>query len=240
MIATLQEEFVCSWLLAKDLEAIAERAADPDLTELGRKVRANYGYPVDSVLLSADLEVVGHVNVNQPAATAPDGYLAFLRRGLAKAGRELAIAPASARAPATAARSGATHRGPVSLPSVVLTREAPSASVLDLFRRGGIGEFSMKFLSIDSAAFAEGGTLELEVSIDSGSADGRFQICIETPDVPGAMAPARELEVAAGTTGRVEYVFAKGVRLGLAVHPGTNANEGDMNAFLATLTVRER
>ena len=235
MIATLQEEFVCSWLLAKDLEAIAARAGDPDLTELCQKIRANYGYPVDSVLLSADLEVVGHLNVNEPAATDPDGYLAFLRRGLVAAGREPSAEPVAAHDE----QHRASRRGPASLPPMKLTREAPSASVLDLFRKGGLGEFSMMFLSIDHTAFEQGGTLTLELRVGSGAADGRFEICTTTPDAPNAMTPTKSVVVPAGESRRVDFPFAAGVRVGLAVNPGDDAAVGDMNAFLATLTIRE-
>jgi hypothetical protein len=253
VIAMLQQEFVCCWLLAKDLEAVAARAGDPEIGELCRKIRANYGYPVDSVLLSADLEVVGHLNVEEPAAPDPDGYLAFLRRGLAKAGLAAAAPEPEAGSAATTATNpavraavatlAATHqaadRHAPETPPVVLTRETPSASVLDVIRKGGFGEISFRFLSIDTAAFDRGGTIEVEVRVGGNAADGRFELCSSTPDAPNSMSPIRTLDVAPGETRRVEFRFAPGTRLGLAIKPGARANAGDMNAFLVKLSVLE-
>ena len=56
MIAELRANFVNVWLLAKDLGAIAERSADPDVAKLCDLIRANYDYPVDCVLISAAAE----------------------------------------------------------------------------------------------------------------------------------------------------------------------------------------
>ena len=91
-MATLRDEFVNAWVLAKELEGIAARSDDEDVALLCSRVREHYDYPVDSVLLAPDLRVLGHVNVHEPAGRDPALYLAFLRAGLAAARSESAPA----------------------------------------------------------------------------------------------------------------------------------------------------
>jgi hypothetical protein len=242
VVELLQRGFVNAWVLAKDLDAIAARAGAGDVAKVCELVQANYGYPVDSVLLGADLAVHGHVNVHDAAGHDPRAYLAFLRRGLAAAGRLApdATAPAAARA--------APKRGAAAPKPLVVTPAAPAASLLDAFRARGFGEPSMAFVTVDATAFADGGVLELEVRVGSGAAAGRFEICAPVADdpetgapAPRAMRPVATLpSVARETTATLRHEFAKGGRFGLAIMPATGTEEGDGNAFVATVTVRAR
>ena len=231
MIAKLRADFVNVWLLAKDLDGIAARANDPDVAELCKQIKANYGYPVDSVLIAPDAKVVGHRNVHEPAAMDPRAYLAFLQRGLAAArGTPEPAAAASRPAPPPAGARGTRP--------LVVTPEAPTVTVLDVVRRAGLGEPGMKFFSIDATAFAGGGTVELHVRVGSGTATGTFELCAP---MQGGMAPVRSADkVAPGATATVTYEFAAGTRLGLAAKSGPGGAAGDTNAFLATITVRAR
>lgn len=146
----LASEFVNAWVLAKDLDVLAQRSGDEDVAELCARLKENYAYPVDSVLVTPALEVVGHVNVNQAAALFPDLYAKFLRRGLAAArGEELPPEPES--------ESGA--RPP---PAVRLTPEEPEGTLLDLVRVAKSGSFEMRFFALDASAFPG----PIEVSID--------------------------------------------------------------------------
>lgn len=219
-------------MLAKELEGIAKRSGDPDLAKLCGLVRANYAYPVDSVLIAADLDVVGHVNVQEPRAQGPRGYLAFLREGLAKARGE--------PIPEEQAEPAHDHGRGASIPApVTLTPEAPSGSVLDLVRRGaGPG---IRFYSIDVSAFDGAIELELEVRVGGGDLAGRFELCAAPADDPSLFAPVAALaKVAPGSTERVAHAFEEGAHVGLAVMPAHGATEGELSAFLATLRVRAR
>jgi hypothetical protein len=206
-------------------------------------VQANYAYPVDSVVIGADLAVHGHVNVNDAGGFDPDAYLAFLRRGLAAAGR------LAAKAATPADDKPAVRKPKAAAPKpLVVTPAQPSASLLDTFRARGFGEPSMAFVTVDATAFAGGGVLELEVRVGSGAAAGKFEICAPVADDPATGAPAPRAmrpvatlpSVARETTAKVAYAFAKGDRFGLAIMPAAGTAEGDGNAFVATVTVRAR
>jgi hypothetical protein len=236
VIAALRKGFVNTWLLAKDLDGIAARSKDPDLARLCKLIKDNYGYPVDSVLIGADLRVLGHVNVHEDRAMVPGSYLGFLRDGLAAARGE---APASRAVAAKAAEVAADGPGhPRAIRAVTLTPEKPTGSVLDVIHRRRFGEMSMAFFPIDASAFTDGGTIEIAVRVGGGSASGKFELCTA---VPGGMAPAETLEkVKPGGTATMTHEFTKGARFGLAAMPGAGSNEGEPNAFLATITVRKR
>jgi hypothetical protein len=241
VVALLQREFVNAWVLAKDLDAIAARAGTDDVAAVCKLVLANYGYPVDSVVLGADLAVHGHVNVHDQAGFDPDAYGTFLRRGLAAAGRIAAVPGAAGDAKPPPKPAGA-RRAPL-----VLTPERPTASVLDTLRATARGQPSMAFVTVDTSAFAGGGVLELEVRVGSGVAAGKFEICAPADAPAGggpaarAMRPVESLpSVARETTARITHAFAQGGMLGIAIMPAAGTAEGDGNAFLATVTVRAR
>ena len=236
----LRADFVNSWVLAKDLEPLAARS-DGDLAGLCKLLKANYGYPVDSVLVGADLTVRGHVNVHDETAGDPGDYVAFLRKGLAAAGRTATAVAADK----PAARAPARHKGAPVLP-LTLTPDRPTASHLDTFTARGFGQVSMSFLSIDTTAFADGGTIEVDVRVGSGAASGRFELCAVVDDTNGKtrsrfMQPVKQLPaVARETTQKLVHEFAKGDKFGLAVMPAPGTGEGETNAFLATVTIRKR
>lgn len=231
MLATLRGEFVNCWLLAKDLEALAAAADDPDVKELCALVRENYGYPVDSVLIGPDLAVHGHLNVNAPEAMDPTSYLAFLRRGLAATHGDsapLATVPAPAH----------TAQFP---PPVRMTPTEPRRTHLDVIRRRGFGQASMRFITLDASAFTGPGKLEVTVNLGSAEASGRFELCAAPPDRPEMMQPVQTLEaLAPGTSGTLSLEFERGALFVLTAMPASTALEGDTNAFQATVTVCSR
>lgn len=235
----LRADFVNCWMLAKELEPLAARS-DEDLAKLCKLLKANYGYPVDSVLVDADLTVRGHVNAHDENGDDPASYVAFLRKGLADAGRT-----ATAVATEAAAGAAARHKDVPFLP-LTLTPERPTTSHLDTFTARGFGQVSMSFLSIDATAFTDGGTLEVEVRVGSGNASGRVELCAPAEQLRGNvksrfMQPVQEgVTVARETTQKLVYEFAKGDHFGLAVKPAPGTSEGETNAFLATVTIRKR
>ena len=233
VLATLQRDFVNVWLLAKDLDGIAARSGDPDVATLCARIREHYDYPVDSVVITPDLRVVGHVNAHAERARSPEGYLGFLREALARArGEEPPALPAVRQeAERTAA---ARERAPV-----VLTRAKPSDSVLDTIRHGGFADPAVFFVAIDVTAFRDGGVIEVAVRVGTGTAAGQFELCAAPPGQPQAMRPVESLpSLEPGTEGTLRHRFEAGATLGLVAMPAGGAIEGEGNAFLATITVR--
>ena len=80
MIATLQEHFVNSWVLAQDLPEIASRAKSENLREWARKSHGKYKYPVDSQVFSYAGELLDHVGANED--TSDQRYLELLKIAL--------------------------------------------------------------------------------------------------------------------------------------------------------------
>lgn len=234
MLATLREGFVNCWLLAKDLETIAALSEDPELGQLCKLIRENYEYPVDSVLITPDLRVVGHVNVNSLEALDPGHYRTFLRRGLATArGEEFVPEPEVADE-----GRGEKKRLPRSL---TLTPGAPTDSLLEVIQCTGPGKNGFTYYRIDATAFAGGGTLEIEVRLGNASASGKFELCAARDAERQLFGPVQTIQsLAPGGSDRFTLEFASGAPFGLAVMTAAGAEAGDVNAFLATVTVRGR
>jgi hypothetical protein len=244
VLALLRQEFVNCWVLAKDLDAIAARDGTADVTTLCQRIQENYAYPVDSVLVGADLRVLGHVNAHDvgddPRVTASAQYVQFLRDGLGAAGR---------RVPATVADGGAAPEKRRAAPRVVVKPEQPGASLLDVVRCRGFGQSSLAYHELDVSAFVDGGVLEVEVRVGREAMAVTFELCaaVELPaEDPVTKKPLVTMEavqsatVASDGTGKLVHTFGKGDRLGLMVKPGAGGSEGDANAFFVTVKVRRR
>jgi hypothetical protein len=229
VIATLSNDFVNAWVLAKELEPMAQRAGDEDLAELCATLKENYSYPVDSVLVTPALEVVGQVSVNEPPAFLPELYAHFLARGLATArGEEPPPAPEE-------------ETGSASPPPVRLTPSEPEGTVLDLVVVASSGSHEMRFFALDASAFD--GPVELSVEVRLGTADaaGTFELCAAYPDMPEMMSPVETLaRLEPGKVGTLSHAFERGALFGLVVKGAEGETEGATNAFLATVRARAR
>ncbi len=234
MLTVLREGFVNSWVLAKELPAIAERDGSPEMKQLCALVQENYAYPVDSVLIDPDLRVLGHINVHDVYGASP--YLRFLQRGLAAAKRPEIVLPAPARSD--------DNKPPRVLK---LTPEQPGTELLEVLTVHGFGKSSFRYQPIDASAFPNGGVLEIEVRLGSAPLGAKFELCapIETSPTAngGAMlqstGPVQGQALASGGRCTLTHTFRSGAHLALAVRPllGT---EGDTNAWFATIRVRPR
>lgn len=234
MVAVLRRDFVNAWVLAKDLDAIAARDGSADLATVCAAIEENYGYPVDSVVITPDLRVVGHQNVNEPGAFDPVDYLAFLRASLARARGE--SVPDEEHAPDPAGAGWARPRR-----TLTLTAEQPRASLLELFRSADPDRPAIAFFPIDATAAAEGDRLEVSVRVGDARPAGRFELCATTPGRPGEMTPVETLaEVAPGETATMVHELERGALFGLAAMAAAGAEPGEANAFLATVTLHPR
>jgi hypothetical protein len=250
VISLLKNEFINAWILAKDIDSTAQNSVDADFKAVCGLIKENYDYPVDSVIISAERRLAGHINVHEPEAMTPEGYLSFLKRGLKDAGRDVrgdssSSVPQTPQSPETALQANADFS--TSSP-VTLTPEKPMGTVLDVIRRHGFGKMSMGFYSIDASAFADGGLLDITVEVGKQNLGGQFELCVMAPAEPKAergeqvtnmyMQPVKSFRVATGQTKSLQYEFKEGGMFGLAAIPDANGNEGVVNAFHATITVR--
>ncbi len=83
MIEVLNRGFVSAWILAKDLPSLAEQSEDPDLKRLCALLQQHYTYPVDSILVSPALEVIGQMDVTVAMSLSAPSYAAFIEKSLA-------------------------------------------------------------------------------------------------------------------------------------------------------------
>ena len=244
MIATLQREYVACWLLAKDLPRIEGATDDPELQRLCRVVRENYKYPVDTVLITPNLEVVGHKNANEAMGESARDYVAFLRRGAALARGE--PPPAETTEPPAADRhehdpATETEFEPQSdLRKIVLTVARPTGTLLNVVtgKGGGQSPFS-GFFEIDATACAGGGRLEIEVEVGGGKGAAVFELCSSTVDEQQnlmLMPVVKTPEVAPGGRAKIEHPLAEGAMLYLGVR-GVG-EKGATNAFRVRATLR--
>lgn len=228
MLARLREDFVTSWVLGQDLERIAAETQDPALRRLCTLLRENYGYPVDTVLVTPGLEVVGHLNANEPETLDPTHYRNSLARGLALARGEPVPAP-EVSAPAGDPASQLLRPTPT----------APTASLLDVFRTGPAGEPVLRYVTLDLSAFPEGGALELVARVGASGPAARFELCASAPGDPSVTRAERTLErLVPGESATLTLAFEPGRAYGLAVLAAPGAAAGATSAFLATVTVR--
>lgn len=222
---TLRDGFVCAWVLARELDAIAAGTDDERLQRLCALLRENYDYPVDSVLLSPDLELLGHVNARGRVLHDASAYGEWLRRA--------AAGDADAHDVFENVASAAGGLPPATL---VLGPDEPSGEVLDAVQQRPFGTPSMRFYTFDVGAFADGGEVVVEVRVGRGVAALRFELHV----LSAGDALDRLDAVEPNDTGRLRGAFAAGQRLVLLVRPGPHAVEGDGNAFVAQVRATAR
>ena len=78
VLERLERDFVCTWVLAKHLPAIAEHAEDPFVRQVAKTSHENYLYPVDSQVLSPEGELLDHVCANDHERSSAAHYLVLL------------------------------------------------------------------------------------------------------------------------------------------------------------------
>ncbi len=82
-MAQLRKDFVNAWVLALDLPELGTDVEAGDLGKLEKILRENYSYPVDSLLISPDLDVLAQLSVNEffeQGLVAYEDFLAMGRR----------------------------------------------------------------------------------------------------------------------------------------------------------------
>ena len=79
----LNREFINAWVLAKNLEPLSRQAASPEVREWTARFRADYTYPVDSIIYTPDGRKLANAPANElPKRSPHDAYLKFLHKGL--------------------------------------------------------------------------------------------------------------------------------------------------------------
>ncbi len=199
--------------------------------------------PIDSLVISSELEVMGRQDANRLHEDSRD-------RGLSEAeGYRLFLSEALA-----GKRPG--------LGRIVLTPECPSVEIMDTFQTPMIPHQDYTVVEIDTTAFEDGGTLTLDIGVGRGKAEGVFYLFDDNKDLPTEKAPEgvstsvwerQEGEVylaaldALATeavypekTERITYPFDEGELFRLCVTGSPYSAKGSHNAFNLKISVEEK
>ena len=192
----------------------------------GWKTGSKKGSPVDCFVISPDFELMGRQLVNEIGEDRErsgwrydyEYYLAFLK--------------------------GALEGKQPGLGNIVLTREHPSQSVLDLFQTSGVDCVDYTVVTIDATAFENGGTLTIDLEIGRGDSDGTFYLVNgETKFSTTEGIPKNDLLAWAwsesGETGQITHHFDRGQRFKLGAIGPSKEEEMRINAFQARISVVE-
>ncbi|MCG9126209.1 hypothetical protein JT359_01290 [Candidatus Poribacteria bacterium] len=190
----------------------------------GWKTGSKKGSPVDCLVISSTLELMGRQPANELSENIKysrhrrvEYYLTFFKKALE--GKQPGLG------------------------NIVLTPEQPSQSVLDLFRTPTVGYQDYTVVVIDTTAFENGGTLsiDLEIGREEGEAafylfDGNIELSTEEES------PKDEITSVWGEPGdthQIMYVFDQGQFFKLGVTGHWAKDEPCVNAFHAKISVEE-
>ena len=160
IIEFLNENFINTWIRNIDLRRMRDTIGFDGISPLARTIVSNKWWrgPVDTWVISPELEAIGHVAVNDylgnnrrdDGTVESENYLLFLADSLAR------------KLPG--------------LGNIVLTSEHPSHQILDVFRTPEYGHQDYTVVVIDTTAFENGGTLSIDIEVGSEKAFGAFHL----------------------------------------------------------------
>ena len=232
-IKFLNENFVNTWVLNTDMKRLRDAKgidAMPPLTQtiVGAWKRLS---PVDSLVISPALELMGRQPVNELSRyewhTRAAHYQLFLVESL------------------EGKRPGLGEKDPVALSSslnVVLDPVQPLIEVLDTFRIPETGSQDYTVVKIDATAFENGGTLTIDIQIGRTAPIGSFDLFNDnnessTEGMPeGALAHAWGIQP--GETGTIIHRFDKGQVFQLRATGGWVDEKESINAFRARISIQ--
>ena len=198
-------------------------------TIIGHKWRRG---PVDTWVISPELEAIGHVAVNdyldnnrrEDGILESENYLLFLADSL------------EGKLPGFG--------------NAVLTPEQPSQRILDVFRTPEYGHQDYTVVVIDTTAFETGGTLIIDIEVGDEKAYGSFHLLDAdhrlTFDVARKRPEEGFLEESHDTgwfdpneTGQMTHRFERGQVYKLVAMGWASNEKGSINAFHAKISVEE-
>ena len=199
--------------------------------------------PVDSLVISSELEVMGRQDANRLHEDSRD-------RGLSEAeGYRLFLSEAL-----EGKRPG--------LDRIVLTRACPSVEIMDTFQTPMVPHQAYTVVEIDTTAFA-GGTLTLDIGVGRSKAAGAFYLFDGDKDLPTEKAPegvptsawesqegevylealgalAVEWYIGPKEMGKITYPFDQGKLFRLCATGSPYSVRGSHNAFSLKISIEER
>jgi hypothetical protein len=244
VIEKLQDDFVNSWVLARDLKALAQSSANADFQKLCGLIEANYDYPVDSVLISPELQVLGHVNVNAAVPAGSHGYLAFLNgeRADASVGGDDAWVTTSTQGHSHSHDHSPAGEPLAPSPELVLSPDEPQGNLLDVVRSAPQSQVPFVLYPLDTRAFSNGGVLVIEVEVGTSECAASFELLrMDVDHIPASMySVASMADVQPGHSRTLKFAFQKGEQFHLLARAANGTLDGSVNAFRAEIQVTQK
>ena len=232
IVEFLNENFINTWTRNTELRRMRDSQGFEGMPPLARTIIGHKWRrgPVDTWVISPELEAVGHVAVNdyldnnrrEDGTLESENYLLFLAESL------------KGKLPGFG--------------NTVLTPEQPSQRILDVFRTPEYGHQDYTVIVIDTTAFERGGTLIIDIEVGDEKAYGAFHLLDAdhqlTYDAVRKRQGAIMLEKSHDIgwygpceTGQMTHRFERG-RIFKLVALGWASNEkGSINAFHARISV---
>ena len=240
IIEFLNENFINTWVPNCELgriqslrEPIAERreregktfgTTDPLAQAIikGWKTGSKKGSPVDCLVISSAFELMGRQMVNDLEKDSKrrglrehEYYLAFLKEALE--GKQPGLG------------------------NIVLSREQPSQTVVDIFQTLTMAHQDWTVVVIDATAFGNGGTLTIDIEIGREDGEGAFYLLDGDKELPRKETLPKDKITwvwgEPGDTRQIKHRFDKGQLFKLGVIGAWVREELCVNAFHAKISV---
>ena len=232
IIETLNENFVNTWILFRDL---LEIVADPDedkVTVFAKTLRKHYVGAVDIQVLNSQGEIIMHQPENQlPSRNPAQRYLTQLT-DVVKG--EVANGNTQAKTPLQENEEKSTPKPNLGSPQEKI-------EVLNVFRGPGDGYQDYTTVEIDTISFEQDGTLIIDIQVGQGEATGSFDLFAGDAELPTEGFPddalASAWDIPPDDTGQIRHPFVRGQRFKLGATGNWFCEKGSTNAFLARISV---
>ncbi|MYB92858.1 BrnA antitoxin family protein [Candidatus Poribacteria bacterium] len=193
----------------------------------GWKTGSKKGSPVDCFVISPEFELMGRLLVNEFfdyhwdkfKRRDEESYLMFLKECLE--GKQPGLG------------------------NITLNSEEPSQDVFDVFRTPTVGFQDYTVVVIDTRAFENGGTLNIDIETGRTDAEGLFYLVDGADDLPTTERVTKHMVLAMkwlepDETGQLTYRFDRGQFFKLGTTGAHSRSEkGSINAFKAKISVAE-
>ena len=232
IVEFLNENFINTWTRNTELRRMRDSQGFEGMPPLARTIIGHKWRrgPVDTWVISPELEAVGHVAVNdyldnnrrEDGTLESENYLLFLAESL------------KGKLPGFG--------------NTVLTPEQPSQRILGVFRTPEYGHQDYTVIVIDTTAFERGGTLIIDIEVGDEKAYGAFHLLDADHQLTfdavrkrqGAIMLEKSHDIGwygPCETGQMAHRFERG-RIFKLVALGWASNEkGSINAFQARISV---
>ena len=188
----------------------------------GWKTGSKKASPVDCLVISPELELMGRQPINElynesrkRGLRYTEGYLMFLVESL--------------------------EGEQPGLGNVILNNEQPLQEVLDIFRTPMVGYHDYTVVVIDARTFEDGGTLTIDIEVGRGEGAGSFFLFDGTSELSKEKVPkgtlARAWLISPGDTGQITHHFDHGKMFKLGASGRWTNKRGTVNAFQARISV---